>query len=437
MNSPEGLSPDAQRFKLVGEANEGRFGFALAHAGDLNNDGFDDVIIGAPYDGNGKVFVYLGGEKFGSSKPLGVPDQVLTAEQLPQSGIRTFGYSLGGGYDLDLNNHSDIVVGAYGSDTAFIIRSRPVIDIATWFKDRRINYIDPTLTGCETDVYSSEFCFTIESCYLIKNFPHNIASIHLRYSLAAELFPGGRRVSRIRFGDSGSNASHVSEKTVVVERGRLTGCFHETAYLKEGTVDLRTPVKFQMKLRLQQDEPRPQREASGVSNINYFPILNQQEAMKVLKVKFHESCGDDELCHSRLKASLAIGPGFDSDQGRLEIQYRQEIQLNVSVSNLNGEPAYSAELQLNIDPSFAYVGRSDDVSDIHCDFRGRGLGVHCRLGNPYASNRSDLLLFRVVPSQSSLFIHQGANFSVVTNTSSEDVGSASDHTQDLQVVYKI
>ena len=72
-------------------------------------------------------------------------------------------------------------------------------------------------------MYSSEFCFTIESCFLIKNFPHNIASIHLRYSLSAEVFPGGRRVSRIRFGDGKSNATHISEKTVVVERSKLTG----------------------------------------------------------------------------------------------------------------------------------------------------------------------------------------------------------------------
>ena len=239
-------------------------------------------------------------------------------------------------------------------------------------------------------------------------------------------------MSRIRFGDAESNATHVSEKTVVVERGKLDGCFYETAYLKENTMDLRTPVLFQLKLRLQQDEPRRRAELRGVSNINYFPILNQQEATKMLKMKFHESCGDDELCHSKLRASLSLGPGFDGLQNQLEIEYRQEIQLNVTVSN-TGEPAYSAELQLNIDSSFAYVGRSDDVNDIHCDFRGRGKGVFCRLGNPYASNRTDVLIFRVAPSQSSPFVQEGANFSVVTNTSSEDVGHSADRIQQIQV----
>ncbi len=436
MNGKDGIRADEKTVtKIVGSASEGRFGFSLANAGDLNNDGFGDVVIGAPYDGRGKIFVYMGSEKFGSDQASieNVPDQIITAEELPVPRIKTLGYSLNGGFDLDMNNHSDIVVGAYASDAAFVIRSRPVIDIATWFEEMRMPYVDPTLPGCETDVYSTEVCFSIKSCFLIKNFPHNIESTHLRYSLNAEVFPGGRRVSRMRFGDSSSNATHVSEKTVQVEHGRLTGCFHETAYLKEGTVDLRTPIRFQMKLRLQQDEPRPLPESAGVPNINQFPILNQQEAVKILTVKFHESCGDDDLCHSRLRAALTVSPGFDEANGMLEIQHRQEIQLNVSVSNLGGEPAYSAELHLNIDPSFAYVGRSDDVSDVHCDYQGRGRGVLCRLGNPYASNRTDLLLFRVVPNQSSPFVKRKASFSVSTNTSSEDVGSELDRTHNLQV----
>ena len=47
---------------------------------------------------------------------------------------------------------------------------------------------------------------------------------------------------------------------------------------------------------------------------------------------------------------------------------RGEVILEVSVSNF-GEPAYSASLDVAVDGSFSYVGRSDDVSDIHCDVR--------------------------------------------------------------------
>ena len=110
-------SQHSRKFKLTGNTPEGRFGFSMSHAGDLNNDGYDDVVIGAPYDENGKIFVYLGSKDFNPEKP----DQILKASDLPVPNIKTFGYSLGGGYDLDLNNHSDIVVGAFASDTAFVI----------------------------------------------------------------------------------------------------------------------------------------------------------------------------------------------------------------------------------------------------------------------------------------------------------------------------
>ena len=41
--------------------------------------------------------------------------------------MKTFGYSLSGGLDLDGNQYPDLIVGAYKSDAVVYLRSRSVI----------------------------------------------------------------------------------------------------------------------------------------------------------------------------------------------------------------------------------------------------------------------------------------------------------------------
>ena len=86
----------------------------------------------------------------------------------------------------------------------------------------------------------------------------------------------------------------------------LSRCFQETAYMREGTTDIRTPVRFLLTLQLQQDEPRYLGADFGVSNINQYPILNQREAHKEIEIPFHKSCGGDDLCESKLQVNLSI-----------------------------------------------------------------------------------------------------------------------------------
>ena len=155
-------------------------------------------------------------------------------------------------------------------------------------------------------------------------------------------------------------------------------------------------------------------------NINQYPILNQQEARREVTIPFQKSCGGDELCNSFLSAKLEIAslspvktllPGSrSSDAYEIEIQDRQEIVLNVLVEN-TGEPAYAAVLVLHIDPSFTYVGRSDNQTDINCQLETKAKGsdpekvtmVKCDLGNPYNGQRVDELVFRVLPVLSGKF----------------------------------
>jgi hypothetical protein len=54
-----------------------RFGFALANLGDINKDRYEDLAVGAPYEGKGVVYIYLG-SKHGI---ITEPSQVLSPVQ--------------------------------------------------------------------------------------------------------------------------------------------------------------------------------------------------------------------------------------------------------------------------------------------------------------------------------------------------------------------
>ena len=67
----------------------------------------DDLIVGAPYDGDdhaGAVYIYVGSKEGLIKKPA----QRISASNIG-SNIRTFGYSISAGVDLDKNLYPDLV----------------------------------------------------------------------------------------------------------------------------------------------------------------------------------------------------------------------------------------------------------------------------------------------------------------------------------------
>jgi hypothetical protein len=85
------------------------FGFSLGTAGDVNRDGYDDVIVGAPfYDGGdideGAAFVY-----HGSATGLSTtPDWTAESNQAEAY----FGISVGTAGDVNWDSYDDVIVGA-------------------------------------------------------------------------------------------------------------------------------------------------------------------------------------------------------------------------------------------------------------------------------------------------------------------------------------
>ena len=101
------------RAKLTGEYEYDYAGYAVAGPGDVDGDGFDDLLIGAPYDDDeassaGAAYLVLGPVSGTSS--LGAADFKLTG----QSSNDQAGYSVSAAGDTDGDGYADLLVGAQG-----------------------------------------------------------------------------------------------------------------------------------------------------------------------------------------------------------------------------------------------------------------------------------------------------------------------------------
>ncbi len=112
-NSPGWSDPD---WSAYGGRDDARFGHSVSTAGDVNGDGYSDVIIGAPGWSNptadeGGVFVFTGG----SSGLAGTSTATAAWKAEIDDFIALFGWSVGTGGDVNGDGFADVVVGAPGA----------------------------------------------------------------------------------------------------------------------------------------------------------------------------------------------------------------------------------------------------------------------------------------------------------------------------------
>ncbi|MCB9759877.1 MAG: FG-GAP repeat protein [Alphaproteobacteria bacterium] len=108
-DGPDDLDEDGVIFSGEGGTEAGR---ALSSAGDFNGDGYDDILIGAPGDGDDLGGAYLIYGPVSVNRDLEDADLILRAEEAHHLA----GASVCGGYDLNGDGYDDLVVGAPGHD---------------------------------------------------------------------------------------------------------------------------------------------------------------------------------------------------------------------------------------------------------------------------------------------------------------------------------
>lgn len=107
--SPTGL-PSAPSWTAEGDQDKAHFGMAAASAGDVNKDGYADVIVGAYHYDNGetdegKAFLYYGG-------PTGLSSTPSWNAEGNQNKV-SFGVSVASAGDVNKDGYADVLIGTW------------------------------------------------------------------------------------------------------------------------------------------------------------------------------------------------------------------------------------------------------------------------------------------------------------------------------------
>ncbi|MCU0436384.1 MAG: FG-GAP-like repeat-containing protein [Raineya sp.] len=110
----------------VAESNQivGNFGWSVASAGDVNGDGFSDVIVGVPFFTNGQT--YEGGAHVYHGSTIGLsitPNWTAESNQI----WAQFGISVSSAGDVNGDGFSDVVVGANRFDNGEVDEGRAYV----------------------------------------------------------------------------------------------------------------------------------------------------------------------------------------------------------------------------------------------------------------------------------------------------------------------
>uniref|UniRef100_A0A8C0G8I3 Integrin subunit alpha 3 n=1 Tax=Chelonoidis abingdonii TaxID=106734 RepID=A0A8C0G8I3_CHEAB len=363
---------------LKGPSNSA-FGFAVASIGDVNQDGFQDIAVGAPFEGSGKVYIYHSS----SGGLVAKPRQVISGAELGPSGIQTFGYSLSGGLDVDGNSYPDLLVGSLSEQIA-LLRARPVINILNKTFMVSPSVVDPA--KC-----TPNSCIQVQICFSYNQSagdPKYKEQINLLYTLEADK---DRRPARVRFAGTHS-AVYKGIFTMPA-----TKCHDLQLLLLENIRDKLHPIALHMSYAL---EEKARRFQLGPRSLNAFPVLNEDQPRENhTEINFQKECGLDNKCNSNLQLQCAFVNEKNQPLPRLNgtqvLQYSRDVRklhLSINVTNTpstgtNGEDAHEALLNITVPP--ALLPSSVRPSGA-CTFEET---VLCDLGNPFKKNqRAELII---------------------------------------------
>ncbi|XP_017204454.1 integrin alpha-E isoform X4 [Oryctolagus cuniculus] len=382
---------------------DARFGFAMAAVGDISQDGFTDVAIGAPLEGVGaddgasfgSVYIY-NGRRDGLFTS---PSQRIKASAVA-TGLHYFGISVAGGSDFSGDGLADITVGTLGR--AVVLRSRPVVrlNVSMNFKPSQlpIGFNGSTM---------ATLCFNSSS-------KSDLGGTALNFTLDVDVLKPRRRLQCLNTRTCLGQLKEWANGSSVRENFQLTST---EAQLCEEDCFSNITVKVSYRLQTQEGQwDRPQ------------PILDKYtEPTAIFQLPYEKACKNPLFCVAELHVATAVSPQ------ELVVGLTKELTMNISLTN-SGEDSFMTSLALSYPRNLHFKRMQKPPSpDIQCDDPkpvASVLIMKCKIGHPIFK-RSSANVLVVWQLEESAFPNRTANITV-TFTNSNEKSSSAIETHSLQ-----
>uniref|UniRef100_A0A8C9TV10 Integrin subunit alpha 7 n=1 Tax=Scleropages formosus TaxID=113540 RepID=A0A8C9TV10_SCLFO len=411
----------ARPIRLNG-THDSMFGLAVTSVGDLDQDGYGDIAVGAPFDGDGKVFIYRGSSSGIDTKTSQVLDGVGV-------GVKHFGYSISGGLDIDGNSYPDLAVGSL-DDQVVLYRSRPVIHL------RRDISIEPQNIDLENrnckgrdGVYLHlsraifiRFCTGCIS-YDFALLPISLTALEVRFEADTER----RKLNlphRISFlGRTASELEYQRSEEVELRGQSQPACKVATFQLQENLRDKLRPISLAITHSIKRARHLGHVAPKHLGPLS--PVLSASISSTLhTEVNFlREGCGDDRICQSNLQLSYRFGtrpvnsdlftplPIDEDGVPVFSLSDQRSIALEVLVTNMpsdpqrpheDGDDAHAAQLLVTLPDTLSYSGFRGQQVLVVCQTNQNGSQAECELGNPLKRDSKVSTAHLLISEQSDL-----------------------------------
>uniref|UniRef100_A0A4W4H060 Integrin, alpha 1 n=1 Tax=Electrophorus electricus TaxID=8005 RepID=A0A4W4H060_ELEEL len=285
----------------VNEPCGARFGTAIAAVPDLNLDGFNDVVIGAPLenDHRGAVYIYHGTQDTIRDK---------YAQRIAAGGdgkrMKFFGQSIHGVMDLNDDGIVDITIGGIGGAALYWSRDVAELHATMTFNVTKINLQQPSceIRGKTTVCVHVTVCFT----YNIKSEKETQPETVISYNLTLDSL---RVIARGRFVKT--DEKRIQRNSTITDH--LCTEHEDLAFYMSDKLDFRDPLMVLLEFGLV-DDSGPVLDGDLPTSVNktvspgLFLLCCYSLVIKASQEKFHISISVENRGDSAYNTKVVLSP---------------------------------------------------------------------------------------------------------------------------------